>query len=42
MVTKRIKPMKIDGKKMYQIGLPIHWGFRGIQKMQARREDPRQ
>jgi formate dehydrogenase major subunit len=30
MVTKRIKPMLIDGKKTYQIGIPIHWGFRGI------------
>ena len=29
-VTKRIKPMTIDGKKIYQIGLPIHQGFRGI------------
>ena len=29
-VTKRIKPMTIDGKKVYQIGLPIHQGFRGI------------
>ncbi len=30
MVTKRIKAMKIDGKKTYQIGIPIHWGYRGI------------
>jgi formate dehydrogenase major subunit len=30
MVTKRIKPMQIDGKKTYQIGIPIHWGYRGI------------
>ncbi len=30
MVTKRIKPMTIDGKRVYQIGLPIHWGYRGI------------
>jgi formate dehydrogenase major subunit len=30
MVTKRIKPMQIDGKRTYQIGIPIHWGFRGI------------
>jgi formate dehydrogenase major subunit len=30
MVTKRIKPMMIDGKKIYQIGIPIHWGYRGI------------
>jgi formate dehydrogenase major subunit len=33
-VTKRIKPMTIDGKKVYQIGLPIHQGFRGIQEDQ--------
>jgi formate dehydrogenase major subunit len=30
MVTKRIKPMMIDGKKVYQIGFPIHQGYRGI------------
>jgi formate dehydrogenase major subunit len=30
MVTKRIRPMKIDGKETFQIGIPIHWGFRGI------------
>jgi formate dehydrogenase major subunit len=30
MVTHRIKPMQIDGKKTYQIGIPIHWGYRGI------------
>jgi formate dehydrogenase major subunit len=30
MVTRRIRPMKIDGKEMFQIGVPIHWGFRGI------------
>jgi formate dehydrogenase major subunit len=30
MVTKRIKPMQINGKTTYQIGIPIHWGYRGI------------
>jgi formate dehydrogenase major subunit len=30
MVTKRIKPMMVDGKKVYQIGIPIHQGYRGI------------
>jgi formate dehydrogenase major subunit len=30
MVTRRIKPMTVDGKKIYQIGIPIHWGYRGI------------
>jgi formate dehydrogenase major subunit len=29
-VTRRLKPMTINGKKVYQIGLPIHQGFRGI------------
>jgi formate dehydrogenase major subunit len=32
MVTKRIKSMMIDGKKTYQIGVPIHWGYRGIKE----------
>ena len=32
MVTHRIRPMTIDGKKVYQIGIPIHWGYRGIQE----------
>ena len=35
-VTKRIKPMMIDGKKIYQIGLPIHQGYRGIQEDASR------
>jgi formate dehydrogenase major subunit len=30
MVTRRIKPMLVDGKQTWQIGIPIHWGFRGI------------
>jgi len=32
MVTRRIRPMTIDGKKVYQIGIPIHFGYRGIQE----------
>ena len=32
MVTKRIKPMQIDGKKVHTIGVPIHWGFTGVTK----------
>ncbi len=31
-VTKRIRPMVIDGKKVYQIGIPIHQGYRGIKE----------
>jgi formate dehydrogenase major subunit len=32
MVTHRIRPMMIDGKKVYQIGIPIHQGYRGIKE----------
>jgi formate dehydrogenase major subunit len=28
-VTKRIKPLTVDGKPQHVIGLPIHWGFTG-------------
>ena len=36
MVTRRIRPMTIDGKKVYQIGIPIHFGYRGIQEDQGK------
>ena len=43
MVTRRIKPMMIDGKKTYQIGIPIHWGYRGIAEDEGRNaQDARQ
>jgi formate dehydrogenase major subunit len=29
MVTRRIKPMQVAGRMVYQIGFPIHWGFLG-------------
>jgi anaerobic selenocysteine-containing dehydrogenase len=28
-VTKRLKPMTVDGKATHVIGMPIHWGFTG-------------
>jgi formate dehydrogenase major subunit len=28
-VTKRIKPMTVDGKPAHVIGVPLHWGFTG-------------
>jgi formate dehydrogenase major subunit len=37
-VTRRIKPMTIDGKRVYQIGIPIHQGFRGIAEDEGRNE----
>jgi formate dehydrogenase major subunit len=30
MVTNRIKPMQINGKETFQIGIPIHWGYKGL------------
>jgi len=30
VVTKRLGPLQVDGKTVYQIGIPIHWGFVGI------------
>jgi formate dehydrogenase major subunit len=35
-VTRRLRPMMIDGKKVYQIGLPIHQGYRGITEDEGR------
>lgn len=29
MVTRRMKGLQVGGKTVYQIGLPIHWGFIG-------------
>jgi formate dehydrogenase-N alpha subunit len=36
MVTKRIKAMMVDGKKTYQIGIPIHWGYKGLSESEGR------
>jgi formate dehydrogenase major subunit len=30
LVTRRLRPFMIDGKKVYQIGMPWHWGYMGI------------
>ena len=29
VVTKRIKPLLIDGKTVHVVGVPLHWGFTG-------------
>ena len=38
MVTRRIKPMQVDGKTHYQIGVPIHWGYKGIPSEEGKTE----
>jgi len=30
IVTKRLGPLQVAGKRVYQIGIPIHWGYVGI------------
>jgi len=32
MVTKRIRPLTVDGKAVHIVGVPIHWGFTGVAK----------
>lgn len=32
VVTKRIKGLDIDGKRVHHVGIPIHWGFVGLAK----------
>jgi formate dehydrogenase major subunit len=32
VVTKRIKPLKVNGKEVHTVGIPIHWGFDGLTK----------
>jgi formate dehydrogenase major subunit len=29
MVTKRMRPLYVNGRVVHQIGLPFHWGFQG-------------
>jgi formate dehydrogenase major subunit len=29
MVTRRLKPMRVDGKVVHTVGLPYHWGSLG-------------
>jgi formate dehydrogenase major subunit len=30
MVTRRMRPARIDGRDVHQVGLPYHWGQRGL------------
>lgn len=29
MITRRMRPLRVGGKTVHQIGLPFHWGFQG-------------
>jgi len=32
MVTRRLKPIQLDGRTVHQVGLPYHWGYKGLVK----------
>jgi formate dehydrogenase major subunit len=33
MVTNRLKPFIINGKTVHQIGVPWHWGWKGVEEL---------
>lgn len=32
VVTKRLRPLLVDGKTVHHVGIPLHWGFVGVAK----------
>ena len=30
LVTRRLRPFRIDGKVVHQVGMPWHWGYEGL------------
>jgi len=38
MVTRRIRPLRVQGRTVHQIGLPFHWGPNGLAKGDAANE----
>ena len=32
VVTKRMRQLTVDGKSLHTVGIPIHWGFKGLAK----------
>jgi formate dehydrogenase major subunit len=30
MVTRRLRPLLVEGRTVHQVGLPWHWGYRGL------------
>jgi formate dehydrogenase major subunit len=30
LITERIKPLEVQGRMLHQVGLPFHWGSRGL------------
>ena len=30
LVTGRVRPYTVNGKKLHHVGMPWHWGYKGI------------
>lgn len=30
LVTRRMRPLRLNGRRVHQVGLPWHWGYRGL------------
>src|SRR5690606_39441987 len=30
VVTKRLRPLTVDGRTVHQVGIPLHWGYSGL------------
>jgi formate dehydrogenase major subunit len=30
LVTRRLRPLQIDGKTIHHVGMPWHWGYEGL------------
>jgi formate dehydrogenase major subunit len=30
LVTRRMRPLQVDGRTIHQVGMPWHWGFEGL------------
>ncbi len=39
MVTHRIKPFQVNGKTVHQIGVPWHWGWKGVDELPGSKGD---
>src|SRR2546421_9157602 len=30
LVTRRMRPLTVDGRTIHQVGMPLHWGYEGL------------
>jgi formate dehydrogenase major subunit len=32
LVTRRLRPLSINGQTLHQVGMPWHWGYEGLSR----------